>query len=257
MSTGLRIISLAPTQTEILGALGLTDELIGVTDDCDYPAEIKEKSRFGSWYSPNLQATVDANPDLVCTFGAHQEDVRETLIEAGLEVYHSDPPTVEAALRTLGEIASLTNSERTAECLLADLNRRLESVETHLAPLESSQRLRVLRIMNWDPLITVGPGSFQYDVIRMAGGCNVTSDGRAPYFACDSADIIMKDPEAVFFCEPEIQRLLGEDPAWRRTSAYRNGRIFVFQCGLTCRSGPRIVEMVESLARALYPHLPL
>ncbi len=255
MNPGLRIVSLAPTQTEILGALGLADELIGVTEDCDYPAEIREKSRFGSWYSPNLQATMDANPDLVCTFGSHQDDVRETLVEAGLEVYHSDPPTVEAALRTLAEIASLTNSEPTAEGLLAELNRRLESVRTRLATLESSQRLRVLRIMNWDPLITVGPGSFQYDVIRMAGGCNLTSDGPAPYFVCDSADIIAKEPEALFFCEPGIRRLLGEDPDWRRTSAYRNGRIFVFQCGLTCRSGPRIVEMVESLAQALYPHL--
>ena len=103
----LRVISLAPTQTEIVAALGAVGDLLGVTEDCDFPDSVRRIPRFGSWYSPDIGAIIKAEPDLVLTFGSHQEEIREALEDRGVRVYHSEPPTIAAALDTFGAIASL------------------------------------------------------------------------------------------------------------------------------------------------------
>ena len=105
--------------------------------------------------------------------------------------------------------------------------------------------------MNREPLVTPGPGAFQHDVIECAGGSNIGADGPAPYFVCDPGRIRARNPDIIFFCEPKIRNILEEDPEWKGVSAVRNGRIFIFDCGLTCRSGPRIVDMVEGLSKAV------
>ena len=79
--------------------------------------------------------------------------------------------------------------------------------------------------MNWDPLITVGTGAFQDDVIEFAGGRNTAGDGPAAYFVCDPEQIRSKDPEIIFFCEPWIKAMLTKDPEWAKVSAVRNGRV--------------------------------
>lgn len=252
MKGDFRIVSLAPTQTEILAALGLADRIVGITENCDYPPEIIGRRTLGTWYAPDLRGVMAARPDLVCTFGAHQVEFAEVLEEAGLKVYHSDPGSVGEALQTIDEIAQLTECTGTARSLMAELRDRLETVRGKVAAtMQRRQPMKVLRIMNWEPLVTAGPASFQDDVIRLAGGFNVASDGPAPYFVFNRGDAVRWDPEVVFFCEPEIRGLMSADPLWGRTSALRHNRIFVFDCGLACRSGPRIVDMVEALAQAL------
>jgi iron complex transport system substrate-binding protein len=88
----LRIVSLAPSQTEILASLGLPDCLIGITEDCDHPPAVAALPRFGSWYDPHLERVCGAHPDLVCTFGRRREEVRDSLQQSGIQVFHADPP---------------------------------------------------------------------------------------------------------------------------------------------------------------------
>ncbi len=247
----MRVISLAPTQTEIVAALGAVENLVGVTENCDFPEQVKSIPRFGSWYSPDIKAVLDAEPDLVLTFGSHHEEIRSALEEAGLNVYHSEPPTITASLLTFREIAALIGREEECARLIAGLEERLGLVGQSIERAALGHRPHVFRIMNWDPLISPGPGAFQHDVIEFAGGCNTTGDGPAPYFVCDPEVIRAKDPEIIFFCEPHIRDLLEQDPEWRKTSALRHGRVFIYDCGLTCRSGPRIVDMCEELSRAV------
>lgn len=250
MSASIRLISLAPTQTEIVAALGLTDNLIGVTEDCDFPDAVKKISRFGSWYSPDIGAILKAGPDLVLTFGSHQEEIASMLAEEGIRVYHSEPPTIAASMESMGEIAALLGREKEWAELSASLESRLSRITETLGK-KARMRPSVFRIMNWDPLITPGPGAFQHDVIEFSGGKNVAGDGPAPYFVCDPEQIRERDPEIIFFCEPRIKDLLESDPAWKKVSAVRSGRIFIYDCGLTCRSGPRIVDMAEKLSEAI------
>ncbi|MFZ2447282.1 MAG: helical backbone metal receptor [Syntrophobacteraceae bacterium] len=251
MSEDLALISLAPTQTEIVAALGMVRNLAGVTEDCDFPAGVKTIRRFGSWYSPDIDGIVRAAPDLVFTFGSHQEEVAALLAEAGIRVYHSEPPTIAASLESMGEIAALLGREETWEEMAESLEKRLERIRTAVEAQAGGRRPRIFRIMNWDPLITPGPGAFQHDVIEFSGGINTAGDGPASYFVCDSEQMRARDPEIIFFCEPHIRGLIEADPGWRQVSAVRCGRVFVFDCGLTCRSGPRIVDMAEKLSEAV------
>jgi iron complex transport system substrate-binding protein len=248
----MRILSLAPTQTEIVAALGQLESLAGRTENCDYPDGAKSIPTFGSWYAPDLNAVIRAQPDLVCTFGKHQEEIMTTLAEAGLRVYHSDPGSVRAALDSMREMSEILDCTDQGKALIASLRRRLHGVKAMLARLPRREPPKVFRIMNWHPLITVGPGSFQHDAIEMAGGRNIMEDGIKPYFVCDPGEVRKRNPDAVFFCEPQIRPFLEKDPAWKQVRAVRLGRVFLFDCGLTCRSGPRIVDMVEQLARALH-----
>ena len=251
----LRLISLAPTQTEIVAALGAVENLLGVTEDCDFPAPVCCLPRFGSWYSPDVKGILDSKPDLVLTFGSHQGEIRDVLEESGVSVYHSEPPTIAAALASFGDIASLIGRAENCARLVNSLEERLERVRKNLESADGSRRPSVFRIMNWDPLITPGPGAFQNDVIEFAGGANVAGDGLAAYFVCDPELIRARDPEIIFFCEPKIKEYLEKDPEWATVKAVRSGRVFVYDCGLTCRSGPRIVDMAEELNRTVLAYL--
>ena len=254
----LKLISLAPTQTEIVAALGAVEDLLGVTDDCDFPESVRVLPRFGSWYSPDMRAIFDASPDLVLTFGSRQAEVRDILEESGVRVYHSDPPTIAAAFATFGEIASLIGRAENCGRLIDSLEKRLGRIRKNLGSAARCRRPSVFRIMNWDPLITPGPGAFQNDVIEFAGGANTAGDGPAEYFVCDPERIRARDPEIIFFCEPWIKACLEKDAKWATVNAVRNGRIYVYDCGLTCRAGPRIVEMAEELNRVVldFMHRP-
>lgn len=253
MKDSMHIISLAPTQTEIIAALGGLELLAGVTENCDYPEAVAELPAFGSWYAPDLYGIINLRPDLVCTFGKHQEEMRNTLVQAGLQVYHSDPATIAEALATFHEIGALMKREETAREVVGQLQERLDKVSRAMADLPAEERPLVFRIMHWDPLITVGPGSFQHDAILSAGGRNAMSEAASAYFVCDPAEVQARNPDAIFLCEPHIKKLLEKDAEWRKVNAVKNGRVFIFDCGLTCRSGPRIVDMVEGLAMALHP----
>ncbi len=251
MPENLRLISLAPTQTEILCALGMRPNLAGVTEDCDFPESVKCVRKFGSWYSPEIKDIVAARPDMVFTFGSHQDEVRTVLEESGIRVYHSEPETISSSLESMRDIARLLDREDAGAKLTDLLETRLRRISEILGNAHGRRIPRVLRIMNWDPLIAPGPGAFQHDVIEFAGGRNVTRDGPASYFVCKPEEIRAKDPDIIFFCEPHIRKLLEQDAQWRNVSAVRDGRIFVYDCGLTCRSGPRIVDMAEELNRAV------
>lgn len=256
MTRAMRIISLAPTQTEIVAALGRLENLAGRTENCDYPEAVRDIPTFGSWYAPDLHAVIRAKPDLVCTFGTHQEEIMATLAEAGVQVFHGDPGSVDESMDSMLEMSEILGCAKQGKTLVESLRKRLREVRKTLESLPRREPPTVFRIMNWHPLITVGPGSFQHDAIELAGGRNVMRDGTRPYFVCEPGEVQARNPDAVFFCEPEIRSMLESSPEWSRVRAVRSGRIFVFDCGLTCRSGPRIVDMVEQLAHALHHQPP-
>ena len=247
----MKIISLAPTQTEIVAALGAVGDLLGITEDCDYPDSVLRIPRFGSWYSPDIRAITKAKPDLVLTFGSHQREVQGVLKDFGLNVYHSEPPTIAAALDTFRDISSIIGRSDECKQVISSLEGRLERVRKNLEPVAGCRRPSIFRIMNWEPLVTPGPGAFQHDVIEFAGGVNTAGNGPAAYFACNPDQIRAKDPDIIFYCGPDMKTYLENDARWARCGAVRNGRAYLYDCGLTCRSGPRIVDMAEELNKVV------
>jgi len=250
MKLAEKIISLAPTHTESLFFLGLESRIIGITENCDYPPRARRKETFGSWAYPDVQKIIRAKADLVCTFGKHQEQIAALLMEYGINVFHSDPPTVEDALsdiKNLGDISGAKNRHNRIKTLYD----RLNNVEARLNGLCSKPS--VMRIMNWDPLITIGPGTFQFDAVIKAGGENITKSFTKPYFPISISRVNELNPKVIFFCEHGLTQKIYADPAWKNINAVISKKVFHFPCGLTCRSGPRIVDMVERLAHSIHP----
>lgn len=255
MIPAFRIISLAPTQTEIIAALGQVSRLIGVSDNCDHPPEVCSIAKYGPWYAPDLGKVIRACPDLVCTFGQHQEEIAGAFRDEGLRVYHSAPANVEESLHTFEELSDLLGCRTEARDLLGGLKRRLQALGDRVGGLAKRDRPGVLRIMNWEPLVTVGPGAFQHDVIEVSGGHNVFAEAEVPYLVVEDEIAQEKNPQVIFYCEGFITEAINRDVGWCAVDAVKTGRLFVFDCGLTCRSGPRIVDMVEGLAKAMHPTL--
>ncbi len=245
----MRVISIAPTHTESIAALGALEELVGVSEDCDFPGEVARLKTYGSWASPDVRAICRDAPDLVCTFGRHHEEVAAWLQTQGVPVFHSDPGTVSEALQAMALLAGRLGRPKEGERLVSHLHARMEIIDRKIRRIPTAMRPKIFRVMQWDPLITVGPGAFQYDAIQRAGGLNFLGEGASPYARVSHEQAVIWDPDIVFFCEPSLETLVRRDPRWRNTSAVRTGHIFVFPCGLTCRAGPRLVDMTEHLSR--------
>ena len=251
-----RIVSLTPSLTETLFALGADDRVVGVTDACDYPSEVNAIPHVCSWIAPDMERITALEPDLVIGLtSAHQRllpvfKARDTVLEL------FNPPSVAAALsdmRTLGNVLQLPEN---AEKLVRGLADRLARLAGKVNRIPPDKRQTVSRVLDIDKenLIVAGPRSFQFDVIRLAGGINVSTDIDEAYPKIPFQTFSAWNPAMIFLCGTDrsyIARLLN-DHQWQSLTAVRSRNIHLFDWGLTCRTGPRIVDMAELLFETLY-----
>lgn len=253
-----RIVSLTPSLTEILFALGLGDSVAAVTDACDYPPEARQKPHVHSWFDPDMDRIRDLGPDLILGLeSAHaQLKTRFAKKREGVPFVLTHPSSVDQALGDIAFLGNLLGVPERAQRLLTVLQKRLARVDDHVRRISPDRRPTVSRVLEWteDRLIVAGPLSFQYDVITRAGGRNVTGMLPEPYPKISLSQFQVWDPEVVFFCGVDARFIprLREHPLWVAFRCVREGRVHGFDCGLTCRTGPRIVDMVALLHRTLY-----
>lgn len=245
----MRVISIAPTHTESIAALGALDALVGVSEDCDFPEEVGRLRTYGTWASPDVRAICRDAPDLLCTFGRHHEELALWFQARGIRVFHSDPRTISEAFQAIALLALHLGRPEDGERLVSRLEACMEDVDRETERIPAAERPKIFRIMQWDPLITVGPGAFQYDVIQRAGGLNLLGDGAPPYKRVSHEQVVSWNPDIIFLCEPSLGTRVCQDPRWLNTTAVRTGHVHIFPCGLTCRAGPRITDMAEQLSR--------
>ena len=166
-----RLVSLAPNITEIVYALGLADELVGDTDNCDFPPQAKNKPHVGTMVNPSLERIVALKPDL--TLGTPEANRRETadqLERLGIPLYGVTAKTLEGTLASIDNLGEVLGRAAEARSLVAQMQARIDRVEKRV---EGQPRPTVLFVVWYRPLITVGPHMFIADVIRAAGGIPV------------------------------------------------------------------------------------
>ena len=244
-----RIVSLAPSITETLFALGLGDRIVGVTSYCDYPPEATAKEKVGDTLRPGIERIVALRADLVIASTASQlQQFVYNLDEVRIPVYVSDPRGVDAVLDSITRIGELTGATTRARELTTSLRGRIESVRSRLA---GAEKPRVLCILGSAPLITIGAQSYITDVIHQAGGSSISQDlaGDYPQYSLETA--VAKRPEIILLQTGEAdlpERL-------KATPAGRSGRVFHIDDNLLQRPGPRIVDGLEEMARKLHPEV--
>lgn len=255
-----RIVSLAPSLTETLFALGAGARVVAVTDLCDVPAAARELPKVGGLTSSNLhlESIVAARPDLVVSVGLNQEEAVASLRRLGIPVVvvPADEGLGEAvaAVRRLGELAGRADA---AEALAGELERRLAAVDRALAGLSPAARPRVYFEV-WDrPLMTAGPDTFLGEIVERAGGANVFADVRGRYVQVSPEAVLARDPEVILTAErqggPRGAADFAARPGWSSVGAVAAGRVHLLDGDLVSRPGPRVVEALERTAALLHP----
>jgi iron complex transport system substrate-binding protein len=257
-----RIVSLAPSVTEILYAIGAADRVIAVTQFCDYPPEAALKPKIGGM-TPSIESLVALKADLILTPRAFVDPALiDQLEQLKITTYVMDAKTVEDVLGHLHTIGRILDQSTAATQLAADLRRRIQLVKERTAGLSKP---RLLYVLNSDPLTTVGPGSFIHHLIELAGAENVGAMPGQAYPRISMEYVLKEDPEVLIFPVgvmggiPENEQQQWQ--RWQGMSAVRAKRLFQIDSVLMDRPGPRIVEGLERLAAGLhvdaFPDVPL
>ncbi|HSO13746.1 MAG TPA: cobalamin-binding protein [Anaerolineales bacterium] len=257
--TPQRIVSLAPSNTEILFAVGAGSQVVGRDEFSDYPEEAKAiESIGGSFGEYNVEAIVALEPDLVLAAEINTPELIKQLEDLGLTVYYlRNPTTFEEMYTNLETAASLTGHDATE--LVDSLKARVAAVDEKIAPLSS--RIAVFyEIDATDPAKpwTYGPGTFGDLLIERAGGHNVGNIASDPYPQLSLEQVVTANPTVIILGDsmwgvtPES---VVARPGWESIEAVKSNNIFPFDDNLVSRPGPRLVDGLEQLAKLLRPEL--
>lgn len=249
-----RVVSLAPSVTEILFAVGLDAEVVGVTTFCDYPAQAKAKPKIGS-STPNLEAILGLKPDLIVGNKDYiRPDVLAKLEQLKVPVFILSPQTVEDILVHIGTVGRLVGRDREARAVVQGLRGRVGEIRSRMA---AAKPVRVFYVVNTDPLISVGAGSFIHQMLELAGGENIVGQTAVSYPKVSLEEVLRRDPEVLLFPVGATEGIPeAEQRQWRKwtaLSAVAHNRLHQVKAELVNRPGPRVVDGIEALAKVIRP----
>jgi len=252
--TPQRIISLAPSNTEILFALSLGDKVVGVTDLCNYPPEALNKTKVGGYYGPDIEKIIALQPDLILATDFHRFELIPTLEEQGFTVFAVAPQTLDDVLKSIQKVGKVTGKEEEATELVNDMQSKIEEIQELTQGL--GERPQLFYVTWHNPIWTVGRNTWIDDLIWIAGGNNTFSQ----YFESGA----MVEIEWVLFCNPEviITSSWPDVYEWAMnstelevTAARQSGRIYQSNDDLVQRPGPRLVKGLEWFAYFIQPEI--
>lgn len=252
-----RIVSLAPSETEGLFALGLDEQVVGVSDNDDYPEAVQDKPRMGG-FQINVEAVIAAQPDLVLAGNLVGEDVVKSLGDLGIKVYRSNPKTVEQVMENIRTVGQITDRGQAAEEVIAGMEAELKKVTDAVQSVPDDQKKQVY--IEFSTGWTVGKGEFMDEMITLAGGVNVASDITG-WSEINEENIIQKNPDVILYAQSVIDenRTLAEiiksRGGWEQITAVKEDRIVGLDDNLLSRPGPRVTQGLIQVAAAIYPDL--
>jgi iron complex transport system substrate-binding protein len=248
-----RIVSLAPSVTETVFALGFGDRLVGVTTYCDYPAEAKKLPKIGGFMSPSLEVIVAKRPDLVIGVNSatHPVTVRE-MERLGLKIALISLANVSDILSSIKNIARLLGNSDAGEQLVRKINRQVDEVKKRVA---AAPRRPTLLAVGLRPLVAVGGKNFIDELITLAGGENIAGSATQPWLNLPDEYVVAKAPQVI------IEAGMGSERSestqhWadlKSIPAVKERRVYAYPSDKILRPGPRIGEGLEEIARLVHP----
>lgn len=248
-----RIISLSPSNTEILFTLGAGDKVVGVTSYCDYPEEVKNIQKVGTFDGPNMELIKQAQPDVVLA-GYIQEEAVKAMEAMGITVIVTEAESFEAIYTSIDIIGKITGTEAKAAEIITGMKDKIAEIQTRN---NDKEKKKVFYVVWTDPLTTAGSKTFINDVIKTAGGINVAEkvDGWADY----SAEQLMQDAPDMLIAalhstdKGMAKADLEKNQIFSKLQCVKAGKVYVMSDdNIISRPGPRIVQGIEEMQRALY-----
>jgi len=254
-----RIVSLAPSNTEILYALGLEDKIAGVTDYCNYPPEAKQKPSIGGFSTPNIEEVVVKSPDLVLAASRHQKEIVPKLEARGLTVMVLEPKNITEVIAAIALVGQVTGKEKEAQALTSNMQRRVRAVTNKTMPLSLSPA--TCFIVWHDPLMIAGSGTFHDELIEKAGGHNIGNAlaGYSKDFSLEN--LVIANPGVIIAGigmgtgEDKPLQFIRTESRLRDIDARKDNRVYGINQDIAGRAGPRIVDALEQFAKFIHPEV--
>jgi cobalamin transport system substrate-binding protein len=248
-----RIVSLAPSVTETIFALGFGDRLVGVTTYCDYPAEARKIAKIGGFMNPSLESIVAKRPDLVIGVGGATDPVKAREIERlGFKVNLISLASVSDILSAIKNIARLLGIPESGQKLARQITLQIDRVKRRVA---LAPRRSTLLAVGLRPLVAVGGKNFIDELITLAGGENISRDAAQPWLNLPDEYVVAKAPQVIIEAGMGSER--GESTKhWadlKSIPAVKDGRVYAYPSDKILRPGPRIGEGLEEIARLIHP----
>jgi iron complex transport system substrate-binding protein len=258
-----RIVSLAPSITEILFSLGLGDRVVGVTRYCTYPADALTKAKVGGYYDPNYEEILRLRPDLVIVLAEH-DAAKRYLRNFHINVMQVNHRSINDIIGSIKLIGNACGTAQAADSIIASIHASMERIRTRTAPLRSPQVLvSVGRSMGAvGDLCIAGVGTYYDEMVRLAGGQNAFTKKGIAFPTLSPEGVFRIDPEVIIDLVPETNGVAPGDSAIRaawarfgRVDAVRKGRVYIFRQDFAEIPGPRFILMLEQMARVIHPEV--
>jgi len=253
-----RIVSMAPNLTEILFALGLDKKVVAVSNDSDYPPEAADRKKVGTFWQPNIEAVIAAKPDLLVTLGfSQQKNLANRLKRIGYNTLTLNIEKVGELFEAIEKIGEATGKRLQAKALITDMRKKIDNLS---ALLTTGDRVRVLYVVQREPLRVAGRDTFINEIIELAGGESAIGPTVHKYPPIGTEQVIACGAEAII--ESAVgtgdigrQQRAAHDfwSKWPSLLAVENNRIYVIEADAVLRLGPRLPQAVEMIARCLHP----
>lgn len=249
-----RIVSLTPSVTEILYALGLGDRVIGVSKWSDYPAEAQAKPAVGDALALNYEKLIALEPDLVVGDANLVKNFLQKLSELKLRVFAIAPTSLDEVMEAVLQVGAVTGRKTQADKVVQEMKKRRDAVVAALKGLPESRKPRVFVEIWNEPLMTAGPGSFIDELVKLAGGRNIAFDAGSAWPQFSPELVVARNPEVIVltqFNKKEVEKRA----AWGDLAALKRGRVHEIDSSPLVRTSPRLVEGLELLARLFHPEI--
>jgi iron complex transport system substrate-binding protein len=253
-----RIVSMAPNVTEMLFAIGLDNDIVGVTDYCNYPESAKSKTKIGGYYNPNVEVILSLTPDLIiATPDGYSKERIDKLDQTGIPIFIVNPQNINDVLVSMTLLGKVTGKEEFANRVVENMRSRIKVIKDKVSPIPEQKRPKVFYAIGEDPLVTVGPNNVVNDLLTIAGGINVALDAPNSWPVYSVEAVIMKNPDVILTApstmtssDKNIQ--IAKWSKYRTVSAVINSKIYAIDPDIMLRSGPRVVDGLEKLYSLFY-----
>ncbi len=255
-----RIVSISPAETEALFALGLDQQIVGVSEYDNYPEGVKSKARIGGVSKPDVEAVVALRPDVVFTGISSSEALVKELRAAGIPIFKTTPKTIDDVMSNIELYGKITNRQAEAKQVTDHMREQVKSVTDAVASLTPEQKKKVY--IEFSPGWTVGKGEFMDEMITLAGGTNIAGNTTGWHEINEEA-IVAADPDVILYSKQSmdattnqtLDQIIRARSGWNKIKAIQNNQLFGLDDDLVSRPGPRVTDGLVEIAHAIYPNL--
>ncbi|MCX7597952.1 MAG: helical backbone metal receptor [Armatimonadetes bacterium] len=248
-----RVVSLAPNLTEIVCFVGGEKQLVGVTDFCRYPPEVRSKPKVGGIINPSLEKVLSLKPDLLLVARGTDLRIIERMRKSGVPVYAADPKSLRDVIELVRTVGHLLGRDAEAGAAARKLEKRLAALTSRAVP--ASHRPKALAVVELEPLFVAGSGSYLDDLLRLAGLENAAG-GEEPWARWSSERVLNADPDLILVVRmqgptggaaPDLRKQLIHRSPWRTLRAVKAGAVYTVTDDLVTIPGPRLLDGLEEV----------